>query len=117
MGPRKLKTKHSSIGPGRALFRPRAKRTGYYARHDETYTWYFFHAETPVFDGLTGRPAGAGGPQIAVDPNLPLMGDNARPHRANLIKEFMDNEDIRRMDWLARPQPNRSCFERYGKGN
>ncbi|GBM02755.1 hypothetical protein AVEN_40822-1 [Araneus ventricosus] len=30
------------------------------------------------------------------------MDDNARPHRALLIDEFLESEDIRRMDWPAR---------------
>ncbi|GBM39741.1 Transposable element Tc1 transposase [Araneus ventricosus] len=31
-----------------------------------------------------------------------LMDDNARPHRALLVDEFLESEDIRRMDWPAR---------------
>ncbi|GBM20273.1 hypothetical protein AVEN_216685-1 [Araneus ventricosus] len=30
-----------------------------------------------------------------------LMDDNARPHRALLVDEFLESEDIRRMDWPA----------------
>ncbi|GBN39097.1 hypothetical protein AVEN_161008-1 [Araneus ventricosus] len=30
------------------------------------------------------------------------MDDNARPHRALLVDEFLESEDIRRMDWPAR---------------
>ncbi|GFT70244.1 DDE_3 domain-containing protein [Trichonephila clavipes] len=29
------------------------------------------------------------------------MDDNARPHRAVLVDEFLQSEDIRRMDWPA----------------
>ncbi|GBN95822.1 Transposable element Tcb2 transposase [Araneus ventricosus] len=38
----------------------------------------------------------------AVGPKLILMDDNARPHRAPLVDEFLESEDIRRMDWPAR---------------
>ncbi|GBM74209.1 hypothetical protein AVEN_203409-1 [Araneus ventricosus] len=38
----------------------------------------------------------------AVGPEFILMDDNARPHRALLVDEFLESEDIRRMDWLAR---------------
>ncbi|GBM88907.1 hypothetical protein AVEN_85940-1 [Araneus ventricosus] len=38
----------------------------------------------------------------AVDPEFILMDDNARPHRALLIDEFLESDNIRRMDWPAR---------------
>ncbi|GBM10042.1 hypothetical protein AVEN_24023-1 [Araneus ventricosus] len=38
----------------------------------------------------------------AVGPEFILMDDNARPHRALLVNEFLESEDIRRMDWPAR---------------
>ncbi|GBM09329.1 Transposable element Tc1 transposase [Araneus ventricosus] len=38
----------------------------------------------------------------AVGPEFILMDDNARPHRALLVDEFLESEDIRRMDWAAR---------------
>ncbi|GBM63793.1 Transposable element Tcb2 transposase [Araneus ventricosus] len=38
----------------------------------------------------------------AVGPEFILMDDNARPHRALLVDEFLESEDIRRMDWPAR---------------
>ncbi|GBL82680.1 Transcription factor Sox-6 [Araneus ventricosus] len=38
----------------------------------------------------------------AVVPEFILMDDNARPHRALLVDEFLESEDIRRMDWQAR---------------
>ncbi|GBM69512.1 hypothetical protein AVEN_205388-1 [Araneus ventricosus] len=34
----------------------------------------------------------------AVGPEFILMDDNARPHRALLVDEFLESEDIRRMD-------------------
>ncbi|UYV80547.1 hypothetical protein LAZ67_19000535 [Cordylochernes scorpioides] len=34
--------------------------------------------------------------------NLILMDDNARPHRARLVNEYLQSENIRRMDWPAR---------------
>ncbi|GBN66041.1 Transposable element Tc3 transposase [Araneus ventricosus] len=37
-----------------------------------------------------------------VRPEFILMDDNARPHRALLVDEFLESEDIRRMDWPAR---------------
>ncbi|GBM62216.1 Transposable element Tcb2 transposase [Araneus ventricosus] len=36
----------------------------------------------------------------AVGPEFILMDDNARPHRALLVDEFLESEDIRQMDWL-----------------
>ncbi|GBO37254.1 hypothetical protein AVEN_127362-1, partial [Araneus ventricosus] len=38
----------------------------------------------------------------AVGPEFILMDDNARSHRALLVDEFLESEDIRRMDWPAR---------------
>lgn len=38
----------------------------------------------------------------AVGPEFILQDDNARPHRALLVDEFLESEDIRRMDWPAR---------------
>ncbi|GBN48829.1 Transposable element Tc1 transposase [Araneus ventricosus] len=38
----------------------------------------------------------------AVLPEFILMEDNARPHRALLVDEFLESEDIRRTDWPAR---------------
>ncbi|GBM55183.1 Transposable element Tc1 transposase [Araneus ventricosus] len=38
----------------------------------------------------------------AVGPGFILMDDNARPHRALLVDEFLESEDIRRMNWPAR---------------
>ncbi|GFW20423.1 DDE_3 domain-containing protein [Trichonephila clavipes] len=38
----------------------------------------------------------------ACDPEFILMHDKARPHRALLVDEFLESEDIRRMDWPAR---------------
>ncbi|UYV68105.1 hypothetical protein LAZ67_5003070, partial [Cordylochernes scorpioides] len=34
--------------------------------------------------------------------NLIFMDDNARPHRARLVNEYLQSENIRRMDWPAR---------------
>ncbi|GBM17162.1 Transposable element Tcb2 transposase [Araneus ventricosus] len=56
----------------------------------------------------------------AVGPEFILMADNARPHRALLIDEFLESEDIRRMDWPARspdPQPYRAFLGRSGEGD
>ncbi|GBO08894.1 hypothetical protein AVEN_224414-1, partial [Araneus ventricosus] len=41
-------------------------------------------------------------PGGGVDPEFILMDDNERPHRALLVDEFLESEDIRRMDWPAR---------------
>ncbi|GBN31114.1 hypothetical protein AVEN_193846-1, partial [Araneus ventricosus] len=38
----------------------------------------------------------------AVGPEFILMDDNARPHSALLVDEFLESEDIRRMDWPVR---------------
>ena len=38
----------------------------------------------------------------AVGPDFLLMDDNARPHRAAVVEEFLQTEDIARMDWPAR---------------
>ncbi|KFM71121.1 Transposable element Tc3 transposase, partial [Stegodyphus mimosarum] len=38
----------------------------------------------------------------AVGPKFILQDDNARPHRALLVDEFLESEDIRGMDWPAR---------------
>lgn len=38
----------------------------------------------------------------AVGPDFLFMDDNARPHRALLVGEFLESEDINRMEWPAR---------------
>lgn len=38
----------------------------------------------------------------AAGPHFIFMDDNARPHRAHLVDEFLEREDIHRMDWPAR---------------
>ncbi|GBO09672.1 hypothetical protein AVEN_31530-1 [Araneus ventricosus] len=52
----------------------------------------------------------------AVGPDFILMDNNARPHRALLVDEFLESEDIHRMDWPAR-SPDRNPMERSGEGN
>ena len=37
----------------------------------------------------------------AVGPKFNLMDNNARPHRALLVDEFLESEDIRDMYWLS----------------
>lgn len=38
----------------------------------------------------------------AVGPDFILMDDNARPHRARVVNQFLEQETIVRMDWPAR---------------
>jgi transposase len=38
----------------------------------------------------------------AIGPEFIFMDDNARPHRAQLVNEFIEGEDIQRMEWPAR---------------
>lgn len=38
----------------------------------------------------------------AIGPDFILMDDNARPHRANITNQFLENATIERMDWPAR---------------
>ncbi|GBN82143.1 Transposable element Tcb2 transposase [Araneus ventricosus] len=40
--------------------------------------------------------------KAAVGPEFILMDDNTRPYRALLVDEFLESEDISRMDWPAR---------------
>ncbi|GFV48508.1 DDE_3 domain-containing protein [Trichonephila clavipes] len=43
----------------------------------------------------------------ACSPEFILKEDNARPHIALLVKEFLERQNIRCMDWPARsPDPN-----------
>ncbi|GFV68753.1 transposable element Tcb2 transposase [Trichonephila clavipes] len=37
----------------------------------------------------------------AMDAEFLFMNDNAHPHRANIVDECLQSEDITRMDWLA----------------
>ena len=39
----------------------------------------------------------------AVGPEFILMDDNARPHRARVVEQYLQQETIVRMDWPARP--------------
>ena len=38
----------------------------------------------------------------AIGPQFILMNDNARPHRAPLVDQYLDNESIERMEWPSR---------------
>lgn len=38
----------------------------------------------------------------AVGPDFILMDDNARPHRAAIVDEYLEHQDIRRFDWPSR---------------
>lgn len=38
----------------------------------------------------------------AVGPDFTLMDDNARPHRARVVTQYLQGETIQRMDWPAR---------------
>ena len=38
----------------------------------------------------------------AVGPDFVLKDDNARSHRAHVVDDFLETEDIARMDWPAR---------------
>ena len=37
----------------------------------------------------------------AIGPNFILMDDNARPHRAHVVQEYLQRETIERMGWPA----------------
>ncbi|GFU79848.1 transposable element Tcb1 transposase [Trichonephila clavipes] len=37
----------------------------------------------------------------AMDAELLFMNDNAHPHRANIVDECLQSEDVTRMDWSA----------------
>ncbi|GFV37015.1 uncharacterized protein TNCV_2381621 [Trichonephila clavipes] len=47
---------------------------------------------------------------VACDPEFILMDNNARPHTALLVDEFLESEDINRMDWPSR-SPDLSPIE------
>lgn len=31
-----------------------------------------------------------------------FVGDNAKPHRARIVEDFLEEQDIRRKSWLSR---------------
>ena len=37
----------------------------------------------------------------AIGPDFIMMDDNARPHRARVVQEYLERESIERMDWPA----------------
>ena len=37
----------------------------------------------------------------AIGPDFVLMDDNARPHRARIVRDYLEDETIERMDWPA----------------
>ena len=49
-----------------------------------------------ILDPIVRPYAGAIGPQFI------LMDDNACPHRAHLVDQYLDNESIERMEWPSR---------------
>ncbi|KFM72421.1 hypothetical protein X975_15941, partial [Stegodyphus mimosarum] len=38
---------------------------------------------------------------VAVDPTFLLMDDNARPHRADIVDDYLESKGIVRMAWPA----------------
>ena len=49
----------------------------------------------------------------AIGPNFILMDDNARPHRAHVVQEYLQRETIERMGvacCLTRPESHRACL-------
>ena len=45
----------------------------------------------------------------ACGPGFIMMDDNARPHRARVVDQYLEQEGIERMDWPARsPQSHRT---------
>ncbi|GBN14676.1 Transposable element Tcb2 transposase [Araneus ventricosus] len=56
----------------------------------------------------------------AVGPEFILMNDNARPLRALLVDEFLESENIRRMDWSATSpdlNPIEHVWDALGRAN
>jgi hypothetical protein len=49
-----------------------------------------------ILDNQLRLYAGASGDQFI------LIDDNARPHRARLVQDYLQRESIERMDWPAR---------------
>ena len=50
----------------------------------------------------------------ATGPDFILMDDNARPHRARVVEQYLQDETIDRMDWPARSpdiNPTLTVFE------
>ncbi|GBN32058.1 hypothetical protein AVEN_97331-1 [Araneus ventricosus] len=55
---------------------------------------------------------------ISIGPEFILMDDNVRPHTALLVDEFLESEDIRRMDWPARSpdlNPTEQVWDALGR--
>nr|KAG5694158.1 hypothetical protein BaRGS_001485 [Batillaria attramentaria] len=38
----------------------------------------------------------------AIDPEFNLMDDNARPHRARIVDQYLEEKSMERMEWPAR---------------
>ncbi|GFX22830.1 transposable element Tcb1 transposase [Trichonephila clavipes] len=51
----------------------------------------------------------------AIDAEFLFMNDNAHPHRANIVDECLQSEDITHMDWPAY-SPNLNPMEYAGYG-
>ena len=49
----------------------------------------------------------------AIGPDFVLMDDNARPHRAGIVRDYLENETIERMDGPA-VSPDRNPIEHIG---
>ena len=50
----------------------------------------------------------------AIGPDFILMDDNARPHRAHVTNQFLEDTTIERMDWPAR-SPDLNPIEHAGE--
>ncbi|GFX91899.1 transposable element Tcb2 transposase [Trichonephila clavipes] len=58
---------------------------------------------------------GSGGVMGAYGRDFIFMDDNARPHRANLVDEFLESEDIKRIPWPKLINPIENLWDYLGR--
>ncbi|GBO16457.1 hypothetical protein AVEN_136242-1 [Araneus ventricosus] len=50
-----------------------------------------------------------------MDTDAIFMNDNARPHRARLVRSYLESETIPQMAWITGPESHRACVGHVGK--
>ncbi|GFU91696.1 transposable element Tc1 transposase [Trichonephila clavipes] len=101
-------SRHWAVASRQTIYR-RLNEKGLYARSQgltgdskRVYIWRESGTRNDPSNIVERDRFGSGGCDgVHMDVTFLFMDDNARPHRANLVDEFLESEDIKRIPWAA----------------